>query len=428
MTNPTFIIFIDALDESEIPNDSFLSETKQAEVDSPVLNVTPCILGPMLTGEKASHHNLIRPTRLYEDDVVRPANTHIIEEISEEKTVMAHGVPLTGNVSPKNGAIVPSAPRTNINIDIPHLQITRPGASKTMVAKGEEDANSVFNGTVDYIRQFFANARNLARQGRYDTFFLSIRDIDSYTHYHDRQARLRLAHLISGELEEIQLMSDEEVPTFWFSDHGAMEMDDCFRINRWLEEKGYLDIDIHMEEWERSGNDGNVTEQISLFNTHVQLNNETQAFSIDAFDSTIDVWDDSIVEELREELLDTGAFDEVYLKEELFDEEGPKFDEIPRIIPQRRAGLMVSGNIHPKSQIWNGKIDAEGYWRSGVHRRDAAVLGATHDLDVPERMNPVDVYGVLKNFITSQNVPSQDHDDGDDVTAPKDQLEALGYI
>lgn len=426
--DPLFVVFLDALDDRELPSDSLLAETRQAGIDSPVLNVTPCILGPMLTGERAGHHNLVRATRLWEADVQRPANTHLIEEIPADRSVMAHNIPFTADVHPESGAIYPSAPRATTESPIPHLQVTRGDFSLVDVAKGEAEADPAHNATVDYIRQYFANVRNLARNGMYDVFVLSLRDLDSFTHFYDEGIRASLLDVIDAELRAtVNMGGGDPCPLLWFSDHGARPKTDCFRLNRWLAEKGYLDLDIHMAEWRRAGGDeGDVTQQIDIHSSHVQVNDSSVAYSCDAFDATVDVLGDvpeATVADLRADLADCGAFDAVYHKADLFDPDAPHFGEIPELIPQRRPGLMASGNVHPDAPTWNGAIDAHGYWRTGVHRRDAAVLGATRALDCADRLDPVDVYDVLRSFVDGHGGAADRP-----TTDRRDQLDALGYI
>lgn len=430
-SQPVFLVFLDALDEREIPKDSFLAGTYQAGIDSPVLNVTPCILGPMLTGTRAGEHNLIRPTPLYDEDIRRPESTHLVEEIPEDRNVLCHNLPFTAGVQPESGAILPSAPRANVNVQTPHLQVTRGDFSLVEVAKGNESVNQVFNGAADYIRQYFANVRNLARNGTYDVFVLSIRDLDSFTHFYDGAVRRELIRLLDSELQSLTAMGPEEPnPVLWFSDHGAREMSDTFRINQWLREQGYLDLDIHLQEWKRSGApDGEVSEQIDLGSPYVQIDGESTAYSADAFDACVDVFDEvpeAAIEELRGDLEETGAFEAVYRKAELFDEEATHFEEIPELIPQRKPGLMVSGNVHPAAEVWNGEVDAHGYWRTGVHRRDAAVLGATRELNCEDRLTPLEVHDVLSAFIEN-NGEAVDREE-EDLAPAKDRLEDLGYI
>jgi len=110
-----FIIFCDALDRRETKG--IFKKRHQAGIKDPILNVTPCVLGPIFTGKTAEEHNLIRSIKLYEQNINRPACEHLIEQVDEKIRILSHEIPFTVNVQPNKWAVVPSAPQTNVTFN-----------------------------------------------------------------------------------------------------------------------------------------------------------------------------------------------------------------------------------------------------------------------------------------------------------------------
>jgi len=273
-----------------------------------------------------------------------------------------------------------------------------------------------------------ARFRNLARTGMFDLFILSYRSIDSFTHFYHEKERKRLIEALEDEVWAIQ----KEFPTLFFSDHGGRPKKHTFRINKWLIEKGYLDVDIHLERWKKQvlngDNPPDVKEQIGLHVPFTQIQKGSVAWCGDAFDATVDVRDDSKIDELRKDLESTKFFDRVYKREELYDKKGKHFREIPKLIPKRAEGILVTGNVHPNVGVTEEDSDNQGSIRSGVHRRRAAVLGSNQDLGLEKDWyDPAKVYHILKRFI-DEHAPRGGKEEEREQKEIKDRLQRLGYV
>jgi len=91
--------------------------------------------------------------------------------------------------------------------------------------------------------------------------------------------------------------------------------------------------------------------------------------------------------------MDTGMYRSVKYKWELYDEDATYYDNIPDIIPDRKEGVFVSGNLHDQPI-------GMGYYRTGVHDRTAC-FGATKELNIPdkEKIMPEHMYDIITDFI-----------------------------
>ncbi|MDY6774125.1 MAG: hypothetical protein SVS85_02895, partial [Candidatus Nanohaloarchaea archaeon] len=76
----------------------------------------------------------------------------------------------------------------------------------------------------------------------------------------------------------------------------------------------------------------------------------------------------------------------------LYDEDADFYETVPDVIPDRAEGVFVSGNLH-KNPI------GMGYYRTGVHNRDAC-FGATKELEIPDKeVKPEDMYDTITDFL-----------------------------
>jgi len=96
----------------------------------------------------------------------------------------------------------------------------------------DEEKEKILQGFVDYCRNLFSTARNLARNNQFDFFFLSYRQIDSLGHFLMPSQRERLIRYFSMELREISMTGD--VDLLFFSDHGIEPKKETFFVNEWL--------------------------------------------------------------------------------------------------------------------------------------------------------------------------------------------------
>jgi len=364
---------------------------------------------------------------MYEQNINRP-DQEVLMEMFPESRVISYKMPFSADLQIQKGAILPSAPQMNVQVTNPLLHVPMGQFSLIKAMKGEEDWNNIFNAMVDYTHEFFAHFRTLIRNDTADVYFLSYRYIDSLTHFYRPKMKKDLVRVIAREL--MDYMERMEIPTLFFSDHGGRRKTDVFRINKWLMEKGYLDVDIHLERWERqTKDDREVDEQIGPHSPFVQIQRGSKAISADAFDATVDTrkgCSEKEMKEIMDELESLKYFDKVYHKSDLYDEEGPHYDEIPDIIPQRAPGTLVTGNIHPKAGVTEEESDNNGSLRTGVHRRDAAIIGSNKDLELEkEKYKPTEVHRIIKQFIEEWKPEEREEKEKREV---KDRLQRLGYI
>ena len=140
-------------------------------------------------------------------------------------------------------------------------------------------------------------------------------------------------------------------------------------------------------------------DQIDLQSPFVQIEDYV-AYSSDAFDACIDVNPDASESQIRDLIADLESedvFDAVWRKNELYPG-SENNGKVPEIIPDRKLGHLVSGNVHPDVPV-RGFTDHRTIvnTRSGDHSRFGC-FGATEDLGVDGDIAPQDLYNVIWNF------------------------------
>jgi len=346
---PVVVFFLDALDPKECVD--FLSDTKQGRVISGVPRVTPSVMGSFLTGKDPGEHGLVRPTPLYKPFMQRPKGDTIIDLVARRGRVFSYLMPFTMGINPPNSIIAQAGMGEEANI--PYAVLMMPQVNFDMVTTEPE---RILHSFIDHVRNICATSRQLIRNNRADVYFISIREIDSFTHYcYQGDYRQRLIEYIAMELQEFSIMGND-MSILWWSDHGSCPKTGRFEINRWFIDKGYLKINYlekrHKVMLDRLQEDGEKVyrDQVGVQTPFVEIEDGSKFVSADMFDSCVDVLgdvSDSEIEKLREELMATGHFKAVYRKYELFKNCN---GDIPEIIPDRKDGLLVSGNVHPRAE------------------------------------------------------------------------------
>jgi len=245
-----------------------------------------------------------------------------------------------------------------------------------------------------------------------------VRVHNSFTHWHyDGDFRERLIKYVAFELSDFTVMG-QDIDLMWFSDHGGCKAKDVLRINKWLKEKGYLDytvleerqkqqIEQQKEQTEEQEGAGPYEHQIDMQSPFVQIEKGSKFVCSDAFDACIDSLKGATEKDVRElvsDLRDTGYFKAVHRKDDLY----PNNDGdgvIPEIIPDRKEGVLVSGNIHPEVPV-TGFSDHDTIinTRNGDHTPFGA-FGGTRDLHLPEVVEPEDLRFTIEKFV--RNVTSK---------------------
>jgi len=295
---------------------------------------------------------------------------------------------------------------------------------------------------VDYVRTVMATMRNLARNGVFDVFFITIRNLDSFGHFLYENQRVRLAKYIDMELREWEMMGDMEGNILCFSDHGIREKKETFFVNKFLQRKGYLDVDVHERKLKKQREqddqaDENLT-QVSVHSPFIELSRDTQAVSPDAYDSGVKILDDSLsIDDLREELMGTGFYDGVYAPSELYGNGEHNNDTLGvDLVCDRGDGILVTGNLHPKIDgITASEINClcQGKIRSGVHTREG-IIASNDPILGDMNLEPTELHDIIRKFV-QRNAPKPSAEElyGTAEMAGREEeirgrLEDLGYI
>jgi len=419
-SNPVFVIFADCLHPSEAQEQDFLGEIYKGKVSTPVPRVTPVILGSVLTGEEPTNSGLLCPTRFRKENLTRPLTRTLVEELGEEYRVLSFEVPFTLGQNPRFGVNVGSAPNVvqqqrpgELMMPRPQAQLWNPENEGGELKDREKE--KILQGFTDYCRNLFSTARNLARNGAFDFFFLSYRQIDSFGHFLYPSQRKRLVRYLSFELKEIAMMGD--VDLLFFSDHGIEPKKETFFINEWLREKGYLEtrcLEKKMERQRRQQQDSEPLTQVSVHSPFVEVTEDSEVVSADAFDSGLTILDDSVnIKSLKDDLMGTGFYDGVYEPEERYGggEHGPETLGVD-LITDRADGVLVTGNVHPALDGVTGSkasVLCQGKIRSGTHTRYGC-WGTTDDVLDEAELEPTELHSVIKKFV-QRNAPKPSAED-----------------
>lgn len=448
--NTKLIVFVDCVGDDEVNQTDFINKHYQGKIKSGIPRVTPRIVTSMLTGGNPAQHGLLSPLRLKEPNIFRPLTKTVIEEAGEEHRTLNYEIPMTMNLQAKY--------LMNVGSSIGGAQGMRPGYLNFPSSPGQmwlDEPSDLFKQHRDRLQAIFGSFRNIIRQDIYDLIFLSIRNMDTFGHYLFKPERKALLKYIDNELSLFGEM--EDVDLMFFSDHGIVPKKETFYINKWLMDKGYLNVKIFEEavkkkdegekkEFEQKGIDAEPLKSLSIFDQLVVIEDETQAVSTDVFDSGVKVMDKSIIEDLRADLMDTGMFDGIYTPEELWGQH--KFtDKLGLdLVCDRGDGVLVPGNIHPDiTTPFNPDVWSECNIRNGVHSRFG--IWGTDDHEIISRRgkrgySPEDFYQVIRQMsmaspeVKSSQIYGFDIDTDENVPhlADKDEkiirerLEKLGYL
>jgi len=432
------IAFLDALDYRELKG--WLARNYQGRIQTPPTRVTPAILGSVYTGKSPGEHGLVRPTPLYKGSYQKPDGELIMEKLSKKARVLSWNMPFTAGMRLEKGMAAQEGLAGNANAP-PALFLPQPPINMGNAVNDSEQAEKYFQSFVDRARGIFSTARQLMRANAADIFCLSFRNLDSFTHWlYQGDYRHRLIQYLSLELSEFEMMGDE-VQVMFFSDHGGVPATNVFRINKWLAERGYLKLSVHdkrhreqMKAMEENGQKP-WRDQIDLQSPLVQID-DYLAYSTDAFDSCIDVNPEASqrdIDALVDDLKSTGAFDAVYRKEELYPE-SERNGKLPAIIPERKLGVLVSGNVHPEVPVWGfTEHHTVVNTRDGDHSKFGC-FGGTTDLGAGEVITPEKLHDVIENFckdVTEGETRTEEEGallNSEEEERVREQLRKMGYM
>jgi hypothetical protein len=378
MKDTKFVVFIDALSPNDLSRTDFMPSTQAGQVDIPAPRVTPRVVSSVYTGMNPAETGMIRKHAHGGADPDRPEQTTVMEKAQHaDLDVLNLYMPYCIPQRYQNGSagIGTSAGEVSATPQEMTGTISVPGPSGDLV--GEQRHDIAFDFMVDYTNALFSTARTLSVD--FDVVFIGFRAIDSYCHFQydtgvdgrhadvgDRY-RDRLAEVVDIQLRQLEPRGD----VLWFSDHGATNRTETFRVNKWLAEKGYLDYTVDEEFREQAREYGMMRGEQHPIESRVEnqfipgapgvaFSDDSQAICSDPYDSCITLLDESVQEDIVADLESLDQYRAVHTRDKLYDEDDHYFENAPHIIPDRDEGVFVSNNVHPDPI-------GMGWYRTGVH-------------------------------------------------------------
>ncbi|MFB6213522.1 MAG: alkaline phosphatase family protein [Candidatus Nanohaloarchaea archaeon] len=410
MSDTDVVVFIDALSPREL--NGFLEEIHKGEMDADVPRVTPRVMSSIYTGLNPAENGMMEVSKFGGEQTTRPRKSTFIDQaVRDGQRVLAMGMPFSIPFQSGNeGSILHGDALQGASQTVPQegaQLVNVPAPASDMI---RDHPDTTYSSFLDQTRNFFTRAKEVMRHQEFDVVFLGYRLVDSYCHFQHTETRngkpyrQHLIDHIQSLLSEIDNQIDGDL--MFFSDHGQTELTHTFRVNRWLKQEGWLDYKVdydfidtltEYQGGEMHPVNERVENQFTFGRPGVKLIEEnSQVVCADPFDSCLTLLvdrKDFNEEKFREELMDTGMYRSVKYKWELYDEDADFYESVPDIIPDRKEGVFVSGNLH-ENPI------GMGYYRTGVHDREAC-FGATKELNIPDKetIKPEDMYDIITDFI-----------------------------
>lgn len=399
------VLFVDALEPREITGTRF-GETQRGRVDSGAPKVTPKVTSEVYTGLSPSENGMGAQHSINGERTPRP-RAPTIQEILDRAghNVASFYMPYCHPLQIESQAFVSDTMQGPQPGQHPLAQMSVNPPVPGDLMDPDDDGEFAWNARTDEIYARSSNLQNAIRAGGFDVVFLGIRSPDQYTHFQwHEDYRRKLLEDIAYEIERWEVNHD----VLWWSDHGSEEKQETFRVNKWLIEKGYLDLSIDLDFHERfteemSGrqpgqDDGpNVENQLSIQSPGVELGDGAEVVSMDPYDSSLDILDpDSIdVGDFISDLEGTGYYDRVARVEDEWGD-GRFIEECPDIVALRADNVLVTGNVHPEPI-------GMGFHRSGVHSKYGAWGTTDADLARKGDVTPRTLHDVILEFVTGSS-------------------------
>lgn len=443
------VLFVDALEPREYG--AGWEGTERGMVESGYPKVTPKVTSEVYTGVSPSVNGMGQTHSMKGQMPGRPMMPLIQEklEMAGYRVASLH-MPYCLPLQLRNGAWISTAMQQQQTGGNPLTDLcAQPPQSGDL--RGDEDEKKVaFNSRIDDLYAKSSSMLNAMRVSELDVMFIAVRTPDQYTHFgwHDGY-RERIIEALAQEV--VRWEQNHEI--LWWSDHGSEEKKETFRVNKWLMEKGYLDLDMDLEFNERfrkvmeerqpqqaQNANADIENQLGVQSPGVELLDSSQAVCMDAYDSCIDVLDDELdKKELISDLMDTGHYEGIELVEDQWGK-GRFLDSCPDLVTLRADHVLVTGNVHPEPE-------GMGDMRTGVHSKLGA-WGTTDDtLDRSGDVTPRELHDVIWEFVTGDSQikqevskqvqmmqeqmemiqPDREEDEGVDESV-RQRLEDLGYV
>jgi hypothetical protein len=393
------VLFVDALEPRETSGTAF-KDTERGLVDSGAPKVTPKVTSEVYTGMSPSQTAFGQQHSINGERIPRPNAPTIMEKLEAAGlSVLSLYMPYCHPLQLQQQSFVSDTMEGPQPGQHPLAQMCLQPPAVGDLMDPDDDGENAWNARTDEVYARSSNMLNAIRAGGFDVAFIGIRSPDQYTHFQwHEDYRRRLLEDIAHEVERWSVNHD----VLWWSDHGSEEKKETFRVNKWLMEKGYLDVDIDLDFNERfieetgQADQQKVENQIAPHSPGVDINDGTQALSADPYDSCIDILDDDLDPQvLADELMETGHYDRVVPTEEEWGE-GPHMDVCPDLVALRADNVLVTGNVHPDPI-------GMGFQRTGVHSKYGA-WGTTDDsFDVEGQVTPQGLHEVIWQFVTGED-------------------------
>lgn len=394
------ILFVDAMDQRDIGTTRFTA-TQRGFVNSGAPKVTPKVTSEVYTGQDPTQTGMGGQHSMKGERIDRPMAPTIQEKLEQAGyNVLSLYMPYCHPLQLQGQAFVSDTMQGPIPGQHPLAQtaVVHPAPGDLM--DPEDEGNMGYNARMDEAFARSSHMLNALRAQQFDVAFIGIRSPDQYTHFQwHEEYREQLIEDISHEVERWEVNHD----VLWWSDHGSEEKKETFRVNKWLMDKGYLDLDIDLDFNERFKEEAQsqqpgeqserVENQLGVHSPGVEMNEETQAVSMDPYDSCVDILDDDLdPRTLADEMEESGYYDRVVPTEEEWGD-GPHRDKSPDLVALRADNVLVTGNVHPEPI-------GMGFHRTGVHSK-RGIWGTTDEsFEFAGDVSPQHLHDVIWEFVT----------------------------
>ena len=405
------VLFVDAMEPTEYG--AGWTDTERGLVESGYPKVTPKVTSEVYTGKSPSENGMGAVHSMSGETPHRPQMPTIQEKLEMAGyNVASLHMPYCLPLQLQNGAWISTAMQQQDAGQNPLTQMCMQPPAGGDMADAEADWGRIFNSKREDIYAKSSSMLNAINMGEFDVVFLAIRSPDEYTHFQwHEDYRKQLLEALASEVSRWQV--NHEI--LWWSDHGSEEKKETFRVNKWLQEKGYLDLEIDMEFADRfqeemqqmqpqdQGQSDRIENQLGVQQPGVEMKESSQAVSLDPYDSCIDILDDDLNKhELIEDMMDTGMYSGVKLTEEQWGG-GQFIEQCPDIVTHRADNVLVTGNVHPEPL-------GMGFMRSGVHSRAGAWGTTDNELERVGDVTPQELHDVIWEFVTGESQVKQQVD------------------
>jgi len=401
------ILFVDAMEPTEYG--AGWKNTERGLVDSGHPKVTPKVTGEVYTGKSPSENGMGMVHSIKGDNIDRPALPTIQEKLEAAGyTVGSLYMPYCSPLQLENQLWVGDTTQGQVPGQNPIAQrcITVPTGGD--IKEGGKEVDIGFNTRIDDVMSRSANLTKAISLAELDVAFVAIRSPDEFTHFAwDSGYREKILEEVAHQVGRWEV--NHEI--LWWSDHGSEEKKETFRVNRWLMEKGYLDVDVDLEFHERvkeevGGEDqqNEIPNQLGIQSPGVELKDSSKALSADPYDSCIDVLDDSLDRDsLIGDMMSSGMYKSVAKTEDVWGD-GRFSDSCPDIVTLREDNVLVTGNVHPEPI-------GMGFMRSGVHSAFGAWGTTDSTLGRDGDVTPQELHDVIWEFVTGESLAQSEAQD-----------------